>query len=448
MALLCPLIAGMLFTSCLPEAEETELSSTVAILSFSINDLKTKHTVTLDNGKDSTYTTIMDASSIPFTIDQTNGLIYNRDSIAYGTNVTRVITNLSTDGYVYYYKDGEKTNYKAADSIDFTNPVKFTVISHDEMFSRDYLISINVHQTDPNSTYWEQLKESNFQAGLFAKQQALLRGKQIYVFGQNANGECFTTYTDVDNGTQWSDPSPWNGVTGEADCSSAILFNESFYILAGGILYQSADGINWQVTSSESVECLLAVTSENTSTAWGLINGAFAYSQDMGTWNTCGQATESGMNKRIASFSQPLRTNTNIHRTIVIGTDTQSTDTCAQVWSKLSTENRWTEVVPVGTNIYGCPNLENLAVIRCHNRMYAFGGKSIGERHVPIEAFSACYESRDNGVTWRVRNNGFSMHPSFAGSTDTFSTVVDDKERVWIIWSSTGEIWRATWTNN
>ncbi len=154
------------------------------------------------------------------------------------------------------------------------------------------------------------------------------------------------------------------------------------------------------------------------------------------------------MNKRIASFSQPLRTNTNIHRTIVIGTDTQSTDTCAQVWSKLSTENRWTEVVPVGTNIYGCPNLENLAVIRCHNRMYAFGGKSIGERHVPIEAFSACYESRDNGVTWRVRNNGFSMHPSFAGSTDTFSTVVDDKERVWIIWSSTGEIWRATWTNN
>lgn len=448
MTLLCPLIAGMLLTSCLPEAEETELSSTVAILSFSINDLKTKHTVPLDNGKDSTYTTIMLASSIPFTIDQTNGLIYNRDSIAYGTDVTRVVTKLAADGNVFYYKDGEKTGYNAEDSIDFTNPVKFTVISHDGMFSRDYLISINVYQTDPNSTHWEQLKESNFRAGLFAKQQALLRNQQIYVFGQNANGEYFTTYTDVDNGTQWSEPTSWNGVTGEADCSSATLFNGSFYLLAGGTLHQSEDGINWQATSSDNIECLLAVTSEKTPTAWGLINGTFAYSKDMGTWNTNGQATESGMNKRIASFSQALHTNTSIQRSIVIGTDTLSTDTCAQVWSKLSTESRWTEVVPVGTNIYGCPNLENLAVIKCHNRMYAFGGKSIGERHVPIEAFSACYESRDNGVTWRVRNNGFSMHPSFAGSTDTFSAVVDDKDRVWIIWSSTGEIWRATWASN
>ena len=61
MALLCPLIAGMLFTSCLPEAEETELSSTVAILSFSINDLKTKHTVTLDN-----VTTIQYQTTSPF----------------------------------------------------------------------------------------------------------------------------------------------------------------------------------------------------------------------------------------------------------------------------------------------------------------------------------------------------------------------------------------------
>ena len=128
-ALLFPLFVGLSLTSCLPEAEETELTSTVALLSFGINDLKTRHTITLSNGKDSTYTTIMAASAIRFTIDHQQGVVYNSDSIAYGTNVTRVITKISADGYVYYYKDGERKGYNAEDSIDFTSPVRFTVVS-------------------------------------------------------------------------------------------------------------------------------------------------------------------------------------------------------------------------------------------------------------------------------------------------------------------------------
>ena len=96
-SLLCSLFVALAFTSCLPEGEETELSSSVALLSFSIEDLKTKHTITLESGKDSTYTTIMKASLIPFTIDQERGLVYNTDSIAYGTDVTHVIPNISAD---------------------------------------------------------------------------------------------------------------------------------------------------------------------------------------------------------------------------------------------------------------------------------------------------------------------------------------------------------------
>ena len=85
--LLCPLFVSLSFTSCLPEGEETELTSTVALLSFKINDLKTRHTIPLSNGKDSTYTSILAASNIRFTIDHQQGLVYNSDSIAYGTDV-------------------------------------------------------------------------------------------------------------------------------------------------------------------------------------------------------------------------------------------------------------------------------------------------------------------------------------------------------------------------
>lgn len=446
--LLCPLFVGLSLTSCLPESEETELTSTVALLSFGINDLKTRHTITLSNGKDSTYTTIMAASGIRFTIDHQQGVVYNSDSIAYGTNVTRVITKISADGYVYYYKDGERTGYNAEDSIDFTNPVRFTVVSHDERFSRDYLISINVHRVNGKKTHWEWLKDADFTANLYTEQQAIIKDEQLYVLGKSHTGEGYTTSTAIADGKHWSEPAPWTGIENNADCSSIILHNGSFYLLAEGVLYRSDDGIAWQKTNAGGVTCLLGVTSESRPIAWSLIGDTFASSADMSIWETNGQNTGSGMDKRIAAFSHPLRTNEGIHHSIIIGIDSQSSDTCAQVWSKLSTEEKWTEIVPAGTNTYGCPNLENLAVVRCHNRMYAFGGKSIGYRQVPIEAFSACYESRDNGVTWRTRDDGFTMHHSFIGSTDTFSAVADDKQRVWVIWSTSGKVWRATWSNN
>lgn len=443
-----PLFVGLLFISCLPDSEEVELTSTTALLSFGINDLKTQHSITLENGKDSTFTTIMNASSIKFTIDQNNGLVYNSDSIAYGTDVTHVITKLGADGNVYYYKDGEKIGYNAEDSIDFTNPVKFVITSYDGNFSRDYLISINVHKTDPDKTYWEHISEANFASQLFVEQNAIIRDNKIYVFGLDQNGNGYTTSTDTNDGKLWSSPAPWNGVEGDIDCSSLTLCEETFYILANKLLYHSEDGVHWKEINSKSITSLLAVTSEENATIWGIIDNAFSSSTDMVTWENNGQTVNGNLERRIAYFSQVLRTNSDIHRTIVIATSSQSTDTCAHIWSKLSTEAEWIEVVPASTNTYRCPNLENLAVIKCHNKLYAFGGKSIGDRHIPIDAFSTCYESRDNGVTWRVSENGFNLHPQFVGADKIFSTVVDSKQRVWIIWGSTGEIWRASWNGN
>lgn len=445
-SLICPMIIGLFFTSCLPEAEETELTSTVALISFGINDLKTRHTITLDNGKDSTYTTIMDASSIPFTIDHANGQVYNKTPLAYGTSVTHVVTILSADGPVYYYKGDEKVGYNAADSIDFTEPVRFTIVSNDEKYSRDYLITINVYKTNPYETYWEQLEGASLPVELSTNLKALVKDEQIYIFGQDAEGEYYTSSTSVEDGVEWQIPMMWSGIEAAVDLSSMILFEDAFYVLAEGTLYRSEDGVNWETTATSDISCLLAVTSENAPTVWGIKDNAFTYSADMQEWESYDQIVENSMDKRIAYFSEALRTNPHIHRTIVIGTSEQSADTYVQVWSKLSTEKEWTEVVPVGSNLYGCPNLENLAIISYHGRMYAFGGKSLGNHQVSTEAFDVCYESRDNGVTWRVRDNVFNMAKGFKGRDSNFATVVDAQNRVWMIWGTSGEVWRGTWS--
>lgn len=447
-SLLCPLFVGLMFTSCLPDNEETELSSAVALLSFKINDLKTQHNITLDNGKDSTYTSIMKTSFIQFTIDQERGLVYNNDSIAYGTDITRVVTDITADGYVYYYKDGEKIGYNKEDSIDFTKPVRFTIISHDDRFSRDYQISVNRHKVDPKKTAWTCITNSTFPAKLYAEQKSVIKDDQLFVLGKGRDGYYYTISTDITDGTEWTAATKWNGINDEVDCTTIMLHDNKFYLLAGNQPYHSENGIDWvNVPANTSLSCLIpSLTIGGEASAWSISNGCFAESSDMVTWTSYGQHISDGVDHIAGAFCQPLNTNKYIYRTLFVGTSSESTDTCAQVWSKLSNDTKWVKVVPKGTNVYGCPNLENLTVIKYRDNMYAFGGKSIGDRHIPIESFSACFESRDNGVTWRVRDNAFSLPESFAGNDDTFSAVVDKYKRVWFIWSTSGEIWRGAWS--
>lgn len=446
-SLICTLIMSVSLTSCLPEAEETELTSTVALLSFSINDLKTKHTLTLDNGKDTTYTTIMKGNAIKFAIDHEQGKVYNPSPIAYGTDITRVTTSLSADGYVQYVhpETKEKTGYSAEDSIDFTNPVLFTITSHDEKFTRDYLISLNIYKADPTTTQWEQLTPTNLPAGHFTKVEAIIRDGQLYLFGKDNEGKAYTATTPTTSGIQWTGPEAWTGIDNTAPQLDIIQHGQYFYTLADGQLYRSADGIHWQTTeTTETLTALIGVTTETTPTVWAIKGDTLVASTDLVRWESYGQTLTHVPHGRISCISSPLRTNPNIHRTLFVANATDS-DNYAQVWSKLSTEKEWTEVIPDAQNSYGCPNLEDLTVITYRNRMYAFGGNSLGQQTKPTEPYSACYESRDNGVTWRIRDNALSLHHSFAGRTEPCATVVDDNHRVWMIWATTGEVWQGTW---
>lgn len=437
-SLVCPLIGLLFMTSCLDDKNEIEKSSEVALLSFGIKDLKTVHTIKTATGKDSTYTTVMSGGAVWFTIDQAQRLVYNRDSIAYGTDVRRVLVKVTADGYVYYRKkNGELGSVE--DSIDFTSPVTFQVKSYDEQYTRDYLVSINVHKVNPKKTTWIPIEDTDFPE--FIEQKAFIKGDSLLVIGKNADGLIYKASTATADGKEWI-TSECKGITGTADCHSAQLIGDVFYMTADGILHQSADAVIWtSVNNSIPVSTLLAVENGYTPTLWGISGSDFVSSTNMSTW-AAKQQWKEPITHSVASISQPLRTNEKITRTIFVAIP-QAADTCAQVWTKLSTDSTWTEIEPNENNSYGCPNLENLAIIPYAERMYAFGGKSVGKREKPIEAFNNCYESRDNGVTWKVNENALSLPEAFRGRTDTFSTATDG-EYVWVMWSN-GQVWRGRW---
>lgn len=132
-------------------------------------------------------------------------------------------------------------------------------------------------------------------------------------------------------------------------------------------------------------------------------------------------------------FGYPLRTNSNINRNVVVCYDRNSTDTLAQVWTRLSNEPVWSEVKPSDDNHYGCPLLENLCVIRYAGNLYAFGGKSLNGRTPAVEPFERTFCSIDNGITWRTYNDKLTLPEELKGYVGQFETAVDNNNRLWIV---------------
>lgn len=389
--LIYSLVGVLLMTSCQKDVNEWVNSSEVALLSFSIKGLR------------KVGNTVISGSSVSFSIDQLNRTIENKDSIMFGADISRVLVSVTADGNVCYLNPaGELCSIE--DSIDFTNPVTFRVISYDAQFTRDYTATINVHQVDPKKTTWQKITNTDFP--VLDKQKAFVRKGNLYVIGIDADGAYYTASTKLTDGTSWT-RTACNGIEGTG--LSVLLRDSVYYLKTDAGTYCSKDAIKWDVVSEEPE--VMALPGE-------------------------------GIKHGVAWFSQPLSTNTKIEHSIFVATS-EATDTCAQVWTKLSTEPDWIEIGTNGNNVYGCPNLEGLAVIQYADKMYAFGGKSMGDRKVPLGAFSACYESRDNGITWKVNESAFCLPKEFEGRNEAFSTVADE-EYVWVMWSN-GEVWRGRW---
>ena len=169
--------------------------------------------------------------------------MYNTDSIAYGTDITRILVKATADGYVCYLKENGEAG-SIEDSIDFTRPVTFRVTSYDELYSRDYEVSIHKRQVHPDSTQWRELT-ANFAPEVFAQQKAFIKGDQLYVLGNDAAGVCYTTSTTLPDASVWTDTARFAGIAGSADATSAMLIGDTFYLTADGALYRSDDAVAW-----------------------------------------------------------------------------------------------------------------------------------------------------------------------------------------------------------
>ena len=147
-------------SSCLGDSEDNVVYSNEAgITAFSLGTQKYIRDTIASTGADSTYQTTLDCSSYIFYIDQTKREIYNPDSLPIGIDSKKIIcTVTSKSSSVTLIKNvGSDTlqSYSSSDSIDFSQPRTFRMVSLSGLATIDYTVRVNVHQQKPEVFEWK-----------------------------------------------------------------------------------------------------------------------------------------------------------------------------------------------------------------------------------------------------------------------------------------------------
>lgn len=444
-------VAVILNFSCADETKY-EYSSDCAITSFTLGSItRTMHTTDSD-GEDSTYTITYSGSYYPMTIDQVNMKIYNRDSLPYGSSVKSVLATISAYGQVAYRETGFEGEviadwkvYSSSDSIDFSNPVIFRVVSNDGKGEKDYEVQVNVAQQEEQTIQWHE--ESANSLSEMEKIQAIAWQDSLFVFGVNSQSQIMksTRYIGADNQAEIS----WKtaNTTGceQGNIRSIQLLNNKLYMsTSSGKLLISDNGTNWEtIPQTQNVDLLIGCDSQN---LYALISGAIYRSADNGmTWNeeVIDASNDCLPTEDVAAIRYTQ--GNNIERLLIAGSrnhDIYPADTATAIISKLlniDDEESWMHYNADSYNDYLLPRMENLHIVRMHQNLIAFGGSvNAGNTQKPFEAF---YISIDNGITWKPNYNDITVPENLNPYTNCFSGCTDEQGRFWLICGS--QVWKG-----
>ena len=454
--------ATSIMTSCLDnDVEQITYTSETSITGFSLGTLNINRMGKDKNGLDSPYVDTLDCSNYPFTIDQINRIITNKDSLPVGTHIDKVITSITYDagmlGYTPKGSDND-TIWTSTDSIDFTEPVEFKVYAYSGVEGKPYTITINVHQQEPDTISWKKFDNNPFSAGNLSEQKAVYANGKVNVFGKKDDSNTTIEYSDVST----DKPDSWTPLGGTLPSNintySATVWAGNIYFLANKQLYKldvSHNTVEPQV-GTETFDMLIG-GNDMKNELYAVTDGVPQTYKD-GTWTPEADEDESQQSstlfptetkKPFFTTTIPTSYNSDITNTIALCNNpgTTANDTTALVFNRMSSDNKWEtrmQNLPL-------PNLKNVTMIYYDGKLYAFGGESVKPE---VKPFSQFYCSTDNGLCWRPVTECMAFPAEFSTLYTThhgnYSCAVTPKLEsetsrgnfIWIVWED-GSICRG-----
>ena len=186
-----------------------------------------------------------------FTVEERidTGLVWNKDSMLYGTRLDSVVPKLTfaaTPGAAWITTPDTVCNLTGYDTLNFTQtPIYLTIRSSDGTATKTYEIRATVHQQDPDLYAWQTLN-SGFYAANNDEQRTLELGDAFVML--SSNGSAVRVYRSLD-GAVWAEQGEATGLPADAKIHQVISDGERLYYGDGNTLYTSTDALTWTGTT-------------------------------------------------------------------------------------------------------------------------------------------------------------------------------------------------------
>ena len=184
-----------------------------------------------------------------FTIDERidTGLVYNKDSILYGTSLERVIPKFTFQvavGTAQLKMPDTTLVLTGSDTLNFEKlPIYLSITSTDGTTTKVYEIRPTVHQGDPDLFVWTQLTDSIKGYPQDESEQRVVEQNGEFVMIAN-NGFSNSVYRSAD-GANWTDPVTPSGLPNACRVRQIISDGATLYYAEETDLYTSTDAVNW-----------------------------------------------------------------------------------------------------------------------------------------------------------------------------------------------------------
>lgn len=410
------------------------------------NDYCYISSVILGNVKRKVQNTNVTFSAVDYemTINQRTNNIENRDSLPYGSQLSRVIATIHFDGSTLAYREkgsnSEWTSYNATDSLDLTKPLELFLTSNDNQSSRIYTLKVNVHQQEGDSLFWKQCDNNVAELTDMTDMKAFVLNNKLFVLGQKASGITLAERSSTEAEGEWTE-TPVTDLPATTDIQTLRQYEDMLYLsTSDGSIFSSADAKGWRQEGS-TYSAPLKLVEKTEKYYYAISEGKILRSADATTWEEESLDTDATMlpttDIRALSVEQANGNN----RIILVGQSENSDN--AVVWNKMWNDSEqeenaeWIYFPITHDNNIPCPRLEYLNLLSYDGKCIAFGGASIDNSKKALETM---YVSQDYGITWRP-DKEHRMPVELKGIEGCITSTVDENYFIWII--TNAQVWRG-----
>jgi len=374
------------------------------------------------------YSFSLKSDSVPalakavFTVDQTNNIIYNVDSLPFNTKQYgkyRAIPVISTySSAAMFFND---TTYTSGDSIDFRRSQTFKNYAQNGVAYKTYKVDVRVHKVQPDSISWQKRTYPSYSYSE-TDQKTVYCNNQVMLF---VNDGSTVHLFNTTRALTWSADASTNLPATVSLQNIAVLNNILYVVKDGQTVLSSSDGITWTSVTVSSANQLNSLICAYDSKLFAITHdsGNIYYvstSSDGKTWtNLYAVPTDFPVSNYAATaFTPPTGTT----KLLIVGGINSIGSVVNSVYSYMTNSNWINFITELGKGTF-LPR-KDAAIIWYDNKALLIGG-TLTDGSLVKDTISC---SRTEGLLWTTSDTLTAFPTTLNYKLRTKTSLVMDKE--------------------